>query len=111
MHAPSDNSPKPTDDGARSVTDVLTRIWTAIEDIRSQLAGRHKPYFTVDEVATTVGRSSYTVRKWVKEKKIQATRINGTGPRGKLLIARAELDKLIATGLGANIPDAVVGID
>jgi excisionase family DNA binding protein len=54
----------------------------------------------VEEVARLVGRSAYTVRRWIAEHRINASRIADTGPRGRLLIPREEVGKLISEGKG-----------
>ena len=88
-------------------TDILQQILQTLREIQQRLAGAHKPYYTVDEVAAMTGRSEYTVRRWISEQRITATRITGTGPRGRLLIARDQLDRLIASGMGAGVPDVI----
>ncbi|MEI7687898.1 MAG: helix-turn-helix domain-containing protein, partial [Planctomycetota bacterium] len=65
-------------------------------------------HFVVEEVAELTGRSAYTIRRWISEKKLQAIRLRDGGPRGKLLIARAELERLIGDGKGAAVPPSVL---
>jgi excisionase family DNA binding protein len=89
--------------------ELLRPVLAELELIRATLEARRKPHYTVDEVAELTGRTPYTVRRWISEERIQATRIEGTGPKGRLLIAREEVDALIAAGLGAQVPDAAVG--
>jgi excisionase family DNA binding protein len=85
---------------------MLKQILHELQEIRGQLAGSRKAYYTIEEIAELTGRSQYTVRRWVKENRIQATRVTGTGPRGRLLVARDQLDRLVASGLGAGVPAA-----
>ena len=54
------------------------------------------------------GRSCYTVRRWITEKKLTAIRLRDGGPRGKLLIPRSEIERLIAAGRGAEVPGAAL---
>ena len=84
------------------VVPLLLAISAELRDIRAQLEGRLKSHLTVDEVAALTGRVPYTIRRWVSDGRIHAERVNGTGPRGRLLIPRAELDKLISSGLGGE---------
>jgi excisionase family DNA binding protein len=87
---------------------ALRPLRAELEGLRAVLQGRRKSHYTVEEVAELTGRTPYTVRRWVTEKRIKAIRLSGTGPKGRLLIPREELDALISAGLGAEIPDAVV---
>lgn len=84
--------------GAVLVT--LQRLAEKVDRIDRVLSQRHKDAYRVEEFATLVGRSPYTVRRWIAEGRIQAKRITGTGDRGRLLIARSEFERLLADGLG-----------
>lgn len=77
-------------------------------DLRSLIEVRQKELMTVEELARLVGRSAFTVRRWISQGKIEATRVNGTGPRGRLLVRRSELAKLLSLGSGAEIPPGVL---
>jgi len=68
-----------------------------------QLQAKRKPHLTVAEAALACGRSAYTIRRWITEDRIKAIRIEGDGPRGRLLIPREELDRLIQQGMGGSI--------
>jgi excisionase family DNA binding protein len=86
----------------------LVSVEAKIDTLRQRFDGRLKSHFTSDEFAELVGRSSYTVRRWVSDGRITATRVQGTGPRGRLLIPRSELERVVADGRGAAVPDAMV---
>ena len=45
------------------------------------------------EVAEMTGRSAYTTRRWIAERKIRAVRVQGSGAKGKMLVPREELRK------------------
>src|SRR4051794_6495059 len=89
---------------SRELIPLIERIFVAIEDIRAQLSGKRKEFLTTEEVAEATGRSEYTIRRWIAEKRLEAVRVPGGGPRGRLLIARSEFEKLVASGVGARIP-------
>ena len=90
---------------------LLYGVKDAVEDIRKRLQETSKSHFTVEEIAKMTGRKPYTVRMWIKENRIEAERIPGTGPRGRLLIPRSEINKLIASGKAAHIPATVKDAD
>ena len=90
------------------IGDQLRSLFAELREIREILANQRKPNLTVGEVALLVGRDPYTVRTWVKTGRLKAIRVLGTGPRGRLLIERSELDRLLADGRGGSVPDADV---
>ena len=79
-----------------------------LDEIHGQITGQLKPFNSVEEVARLADRSAYTVRRWISDGLIEAVRVPGTGPKGRLLIRREELKKLIDLGLGESIPAVVV---
>jgi excisionase family DNA binding protein len=91
------------------VTSKFPSLEAKLETVRELLAGRRKEHFVVEEFAELIGRSSYTVRRWISEGKLHAIRIRDGGPRGRLLIPRNEVERLIAAARGGDIPDAVLG--
>jgi excisionase family DNA binding protein len=84
------------------------QVESKLDDLHELLRSRRKDSYTVEEVAELTGRSQYTVRRWIAEGKLRAIRLAEGGPRGRLLIARAELDNLLAQGKGAQIPAAAL---
>jgi len=114
LHSASSSFAKSTADeidGATSanfqpVFDRLDALDHKVEEVLALVSGTTKSLYTVEEVARLTGRSPYTVRRWISEQRISATRIADTGPRGRLLIARAELQRLIELGQGDSIPAA-----
>jgi excisionase family DNA binding protein len=88
------------------VFDRLETIDHKMDELLALVSGTTKSHYPVEEMAQLTSRSGYTVRRWIKEKLITATRIEGTGPRGRWLIPRSELEKLIRLGRGGTVPEA-----
>ncbi len=84
------------------------KVDAGLADLRDRLTRRTKSHLTVEEVAAATGRSAYTVRRRVKARRLTATRVAGDGPKGRLLVAREELEALVRAGSGANVPDALI---
>ena len=63
----------------------LQTVDEKLNEILDRLAGACKSHYAVDEVAKMTARSPFTVRRWISEGLICATRLAG-GPRGRLLI-------------------------
>jgi excisionase family DNA binding protein len=87
---------------------VLGEILVSVGDLRDLVTAKVKEFYVVEEVAALTGRSDYTVRRWIKEGRIIATRVDGTGPKGRLLIARSEVVKLVPLGRAGETPDIAV---
>ena len=85
-------------------TNKVPSLEKKLMSLHDLLAARRKEHLVVDEVAELTGRSAYTIRRWITEGKLTAIRLRDGGPRGKLLIPRAELERLIAGGKGSNVP-------
>jgi excisionase family DNA binding protein len=96
-------APAPTG-AAPPETAALERVLAELRVIRELIEQTRKPILTVAEVARLVGRSEYTVRRWVGEGRLPATRVSGTGPAGRLLVRRDDVDRLIATGSATERP-------
>lgn len=91
------------------VLGMLRTLEAKVDELRGLLSQHRKETYTIEEFARIVGRSEYTARRWVGEGKVKAIRVQGTGPRGRLLIPRSELDRLVAFGQGGDIPEAAIG--
>jgi excisionase family DNA binding protein len=96
-----------SDDLGVEIRSLLQHLQVAVDDLRDQLKPKRKSHYAVEEIADIVGRSPYTVRRWISEGRIHAMRVGGTGPRGRLLISRDQLDTLVGRGLAADLPDSL----
>jgi excisionase family DNA binding protein len=85
------------------VFERLAAVESKIDEVLVTLRQKSKPFLTSKEVAEVVGRSEDTVRRWIREKRLPAERIAGTGPRGRLLVSREALTKLISAGLASGL--------
>jgi excisionase family DNA binding protein len=80
------------------VASQLNQLEQAISAMRAQLSQimvfveqQPKKQLTVNEAAKLAGRKPYTIRRWIKEGGLKATRINLGGPKGRLLIDSSDL--------------------
>jgi hypothetical protein len=96
-----------TTERAEELLGMIPGLVAAVDEIRRLLSGRHKDHHTVEEFAEIVRRAPYTVRTWIRDGRVRAIRVSGTGPRGRLLIPRSEVEKVITTGLGGDVPTGV----
>jgi excisionase family DNA binding protein len=96
----------PDDPDVQQIGGLLKQMCAALDEIRAHVVKQRKQFHTVDEIAELTGRSPYTVRRWVTEGRIAATRVQGTGPRGRLLISHDQIGRLIDAGLGSEVPTA-----
>jgi len=87
---------------------LLQHLGTRLDGLHELLGQRRKEQLTVEEFAEAVGRAPFTIRRWIKDKKVNAFRVGGTGARGRLLIARQELERVIANGQGECVPTAAL---
>lgn len=87
---------------------LRSHIDRGLADLSQRLVKRTKSHLTVEEVAELTGRAAYTIRRWIKEGRLTARRLQSGGPRGRLLIAREELDNLVLRGDGGRVPDAAL---
>jgi hypothetical protein len=92
--------PAHTDSGYDSeplkhLVDVFERLDRKLTDLLARLSDKVKSNYTVEEFGELAGRAPYTIRTWIKQGRIQARRVQGTGPRGRLLIPREEVERVI----------------
>ena len=100
----SEGQPTPDESGdTQQIVSRLNDLCEQVAGLRAEVTGRTKEMYTTEEVARMTGRSPYTIRAWVHNGRLLATRVSGSGPRGRLLIPRAELRKLIPTGRGEGL--------
>src|SRR5688500_6769151 len=100
--------------GEAPLTEELSALRAELREIRSlkadlaevlgELRGRSKSHYSVAEVARLVDRSEYRVREWIREGLLAAVRVEGTRPRGRMLVPREELRRLVRSGRAAALP-------
>lgn len=95
----------------RDLARAMPRLNEQLGILVDRFGACQKQFLRVDEVAELTGRSAFTVRRWIKEGKIEATRISHGGPRGRLLIPRHQLQCIVRDGKGENVPDATLGLN
>jgi len=97
----------PVDDkdiGTQPIVQELQRLRLAIEKLNVSIAGltdqmeaeRKKETYSVKEVADLVGRSAYTVRRWVREGTLEGIHPDGSNSSA-ILIPRRQVEALLAT--------------
>jgi excisionase family DNA binding protein len=86
------------DESRDEVAVALHNIFRILSQIQASVAGKQKPWLTANEVAQYTGRTAFTIRRWISNGLIEAKRLPGTGQRGRLLIARDELTRLLSNG-------------
>ncbi len=90
------------------ILDALQQLQAGQCELGERLDGRLKSHYTVEELGELTGRTAYTVRAWIRKGQLSAIRIQGSGPRGRLLVPRSELERLVASGKGRGIPAGVL---
>jgi hypothetical protein len=79
-----------------------------MQRVQELLQRGQKDPVTVREFADLVCRSPFTIRMWIKRGRIEAKRVIGTGPRGRLLIDRNQLSRVIQAGRGSNLQEPLL---
>ena len=92
-----------------AVGELRDRLESGLADLRDRVESRTKAHFRVEEIAALTARAPYTVGTGIKEGRSAAIRIPGTGPKGRRLVPRQELEKLIECRLGAGVPAVAIG--
>ena len=84
----------------QALAQLTDEIRSLRQDLRAsmQLKGKAKPFYTVREAADLLGRTPYTIRRWIRDGKLEATKPNGGGARDQYLIEVGELRELLLSG-------------
>lgn len=80
----------------------LEVIESHVREVRSKLDNNvpRKEWYTVSEVAETLGRAEFTVREWCRIGRVYASkRACGRGPTQEWIIADTEIDRIRNEGL------------
>lgn len=88
----------------------LTHLRSSVDEIRDRITGIAKDHYTVEEIAQATGRNPYTIRRWIRDGQLNAVRVDGSGPRGRLLVPREELQRIVGDGKGARISPIATNI-
>jgi|GEM_PF-3815782 len=111
----AEKSPHGLDDVLQELGALRIEMITHFDSVEGRIVGlescfsrRSKSHLTVEEIAAITGRTAYTIRRWIKEGRLKAQRLTEGGPKGRLLIPREELDRLVAGGLGENVSDTLL---
>lgn len=92
------------------VLGMLAAVLVELKELSAQLRGNTKPLLTIAEVAELTGRAPYTVRRWVKEGLIRVERVEAMGPRGRMLVPRSEILKLLDQGKAGGVPPSAMAV-
>jgi excisionase family DNA binding protein len=90
--------------GQQQILESVESNTLAVNQMRTDQAGKNKPVLTVAEVAKLTCRCQDTVRRWIGQGKLKADRVQGTGPRGRYTIRSESLQELLGQGLGEDLP-------
>lgn len=91
---------------------TLATVLAQLDEILRAVRREYRDFLTVEDVAAALGRSAYTIRRWIADGRVRATRIAGTGPRGRLLVPYDELRRLKqGGGLAEPRPGRPAGAD
>jgi transposase len=87
-----------TDTDLTQMLTRLDRIEAAIQSLVEQKTV--KEWYSVEEVATRLGKAEFTVREWCRLKRIHAQkRAYSRGPHAEWMISHAELVRIQSEGL------------
>ena len=99
---------EPHDYSIGDLAHEVKRLADGLEELKEMIKGKSKEFYTVAEVATLTSRSEYTVRRWISSGTIAAERVTGTGPKGRLLIPRSEIARIVEMGNGHAVSGTMV---
>ncbi len=68
----------------RTVVPASDEVKATVDEIKSFIVSQRtvKDWYSVAEIAAAVNRSPYQVRKWCRDGRIEARKIEGVGPDG-----------------------------
>ncbi len=94
-HAQSDDLPL-------KLLNTLDRMEQKLDALIAEGNRRPEPHLSVREVAKIVGRSAPTICRWIRQGRLEATRVDGSGRRSNWLIHRDNLNTILARGRRTN---------
>ena len=80
----------------RSLSELNETLRDLLSELRSQ---RTKQAYSVKEVAQLLGRSEWTVRRWVRQGTIEGAHV-ADNDKSPIVIPRWEVERLLSAGVG-----------
>jgi hypothetical protein len=100
------------DPNVRAINEAMEAAARAVKEqpdiIRQRIRDHAKDYYSPEEFGRLANRGIGTVRGWISRRQIEAVRVAGKGPHGKLMIPGRELEKLFLGGLHVYVPPEVI---
>ncbi len=101
-HPPAQRHRRFGDPDVSALLKALIRIEAKLDRVQEELEALRNgaddsPFVTVAEAAHLVHRSPYTVRRWLREGRLNGSKATN-GSKGQYLIPREEIDSLLQLG-------------
>ena len=81
-------------DGMRELCHQLSRIADNLEKLAEQNGHQLKPAYTVAETAQMLGKSGATIRRWIREGRLESTK-SSEAQQGQHLIPRHAIERYL----------------
>ncbi len=84
--------PRPGEKKVDELSERVEHLSNEVEALREGGAAALKPAYSVKEAAQLVGRSEQTVRRWIREGKLESTKSSDT-QQGQHMISYASIER------------------